>query len=68
MDWKEHKKKLMRHADFRQKFVELEPEYKLIAEKVRKLPEKEQTQEKPADSSSGEQENTDPPSLQLPLC
>ncbi|GEM_PF-6992485 len=68
MDWKEHKKKLMRHADFRQKFVELEPEYKLIAEKIRKRSEKEQTEEKPAESSRGEQENGDPPSLQLPLC
>jgi transcriptional regulator with XRE-family HTH domain len=70
MDWKEHKKKLLKDPEFREEYKDLEPEYKLASDLIWLRLSKELTQEQLAKLINTEQESTtrlensgSPPSL-----
>ena len=56
MNWKEHKKQLMKNAKFRYEYEALEPEYKLMAAMIRQRLKKEPTQKQAADLLNTKQE------------
>ena len=57
MDWKEHKKQLMRDPEFREQYEALEPEYKLAAAVIRLRVARGLTQAQLADLLNTRQES-----------
>jgi len=57
MNWKEHKKQLMRDPDFREQYEALEPEYKLAAAVIRLRLARGLTQAELADLLNTKQES-----------
>jgi len=57
MNWKEHKKRLLKASEFREEYEALEPEYKLVSDLIRLRLAKGMTQEQLARLLNTKQES-----------